>query len=69
MKLKFTLASLLLTCSLARAESPEQWVKMADNIRNPAEQINELSYRMEKFDLVVGLLRDWQDEMRQTYEP
>jgi len=39
------------------------------NIRNLAEQVNELSERLEKFDLVVGYLRDWQNEMRQTYGP
>lgn len=39
------------------------------NIRNLAEQITELSKRLEKFDLVVGLLRDRQDEMHQTYGP
>lgn len=33
------------------------------NIHNLAEQINELSERLEKFDLVVGVLRDGQNEM------
>lgn len=39
------------------------------NISNLSEQINELSERLKKFDLVVSMLRDWQNEMRQAYGP
>lgn len=39
------------------------------NIRNLADQINELSNRLDKFDLVVGILREQQDEMRQMCRP
>lgn len=37
------------------------------NIRKLAQQINLMSDSLKKFDLVVGLMREWQDDMRQTY--
>lgn len=37
------------------------------NIRKLAVHINELAERLEKFDLVVGLLREWQSDMRETW--
>lgn len=34
------------------------------NIRKLAEHINELAERLEKIDFVVGLLREWQSDMK-----
>ena len=39
------------------------------NIRNLHDQMDVLSKKLDKYDLVVGLLRDWQSEMYSQYEP
>ena len=39
------------------------------NIRNLAERISSLSDGLDKFDLVVSVLRQQQDEMRQMFQP
>ena len=39
------------------------------NLRNLHDQMDILSEKLDKFDLVVGLLRDWQSEMYSNYGP
>lgn len=39
------------------------------NLTKLHDQMEILSEKLDKFDLVVGILREWQDDMRATYEP
>ena len=39
------------------------------NLRNLHDKMDNLAEKLEKFDLVLGLLRDWQADMRATYGP
>ncbi|MCQ8119628.1 hypothetical protein [Methylomonas rosea] len=39
------------------------------NIRNLHDQMELLTEKLEKYDLVVGLLREWQSDMYSTYAP
>ena len=39
------------------------------NLRKLGQQIGVLAEKLDKFDLVVGLLNEWQADMRATYAP
>lgn len=39
------------------------------NIRNLHDQMDLLTEQLEKYDLVIGLLRDWRSDMHATYGP